>query len=167
MPAVFDSLVRRQGLTPHVAWRVAYVVPFVIIVSIALGMLFLCDDTPTGKWADRGQAAVKSYTEEGSETSSSIQSSSPSPLMSNRPSAEFEKKGDVSTRITAIDAEAQRPQRQTEASGDVIVEPTVKESLAVLFSKESLALAGPYAASFGMLPQLTENVEDVLSLTDS
>lgn len=48
MPAIYDSLVHSQGLTPHRAWRVAYVAPFIIIVTLALAMLFLCEDTPTG-----------------------------------------------------------------------------------------------------------------------
>lgn len=53
MPAIYDFLVHSQGLTPHRAWRVAYVVPFIIIVELALSMLFLCDDTPTGRWSQR------------------------------------------------------------------------------------------------------------------
>src|SRR5436305_6668099 len=55
MPAVFDSLVHR-GLTPHVGWRVSYVVPGILIVAVALGMLILGEDTPTGKWSERGNA---------------------------------------------------------------------------------------------------------------
>lgn len=51
--SVLDSLVRR-GLTPHVAWRVSFVtVPFVIVVFMAMMILFLAPDTPTGKWQDR------------------------------------------------------------------------------------------------------------------
>jgi len=56
MPAIFDSLVHKRGLTPHVAWRVSFIVPFILIVCTAVGMLLLCQDTPTGKWADRHQS---------------------------------------------------------------------------------------------------------------
>jgi MFS transporter, NNP family, nitrate/nitrite transporter len=52
MPAVFDSLVQNQGLTPHVAWRVAFVVPGICITAVALALL-LCPNTPTGKWSGR------------------------------------------------------------------------------------------------------------------
>ena len=59
MPAIFDSLVTNQHLTPHVAWRVSFVVPFILISAIALGMLLFCEDTPTGAWADRHEAVAK------------------------------------------------------------------------------------------------------------
>ena len=53
MPAIFDSLVQRQHMTPHVAWRVAYIVPFILIIATALLILFACPDAPTGKWSTR------------------------------------------------------------------------------------------------------------------
>lgn len=53
MPAIFDSLVQRQHLKPHVAWRVAFVVPFVFIVVAALTIIIACPDAPTGKWSTR------------------------------------------------------------------------------------------------------------------
>jgi hypothetical protein len=43
-----------RGLTPHVAWRVSFVtVPFVIVVTVGLLILFFAPDTPFGKWEDR------------------------------------------------------------------------------------------------------------------
>ncbi len=53
MPAIFDSLVQRQHLKPHTAWRVAFVVPFILIIMTALLILFACPDAPTGKWSTR------------------------------------------------------------------------------------------------------------------
>jgi NNP family nitrate/nitrite transporter-like MFS transporter len=41
-------------LTPHVAWRVSFVtVPFIIVMTMAIAILLLCPDTPTGAWKDR------------------------------------------------------------------------------------------------------------------
>merc|ERR1711981_918397 len=60
MPAIFNSLVQR-GLTPHTAWRVAFVVPGILIVSTAALMLLLTDDCPTGKWSEREQAAQANF----------------------------------------------------------------------------------------------------------
>jgi MFS transporter, NNP family, nitrate/nitrite transporter len=41
-------------LTAHVAWRVSFVtVPFIIVMVLAMAILFLCPDTPTGAWKDR------------------------------------------------------------------------------------------------------------------
>jgi NNP family nitrate/nitrite transporter-like MFS transporter len=53
MPAIYDSLMQSRGLPSHKAWRVAYIVPFIIITAVAMCMLFLCEDTPTGKWSER------------------------------------------------------------------------------------------------------------------
>ena len=53
MPAIFNSLVHRQGLTEHVAWRVAFVVPFILITATAVVKILTCPDTPTGKWSSR------------------------------------------------------------------------------------------------------------------
>lgn len=53
MPAIFDSLVHRQHLPAHKAWRVAFVVPFVLIVVTALLLVVTCPDAPTGKWSSR------------------------------------------------------------------------------------------------------------------
>ncbi|MCJ1279141.1 hypothetical protein MMC21_006965 [Puttea exsequens] len=53
MPAIFNSLVQRQGLTEHVAWRVAFVVPFILITVTAVIMILACPDTPTGMWSSR------------------------------------------------------------------------------------------------------------------
>ena len=53
MPAIFDSLVQHQHLTPHTAWRVAFVVPFVLIAVTALLIIIACPDAPTGEWSSR------------------------------------------------------------------------------------------------------------------
>ena len=51
--SVLDSLVAR-GYTPHVAWRISFVVvPFIIVMFMAMMILFFAPDTPTGKWEDR------------------------------------------------------------------------------------------------------------------
>ena len=65
MPAIFDSLVNQQHLTPHVAWRVAFIVPFIVIVAVSLAMILLAPDTPTGKWSERHLAAQQNLASHG------------------------------------------------------------------------------------------------------
>ena len=50
MPAVYDSLVHRWGHSAGEAWRITFVVPLVCLIICGLALLFLCDDTPMGKW---------------------------------------------------------------------------------------------------------------------
>src|SRR5271156_4447336 len=63
--SVLDSLVAR-GYTPHVAWRVSFVVvPFIIVMFMAMMILFFAPDTPAGKWENRhlNNAAAVTKTE--------------------------------------------------------------------------------------------------------
>lgn len=53
MPAIFDSLVQHQGLTPHTAWRVTFLAPFIMMAVSAVFIIVACPDTPTGKWSSR------------------------------------------------------------------------------------------------------------------
>merc|ERR1711964_856578 len=135
MPAIFDSLVKNQGLTPHVAWRVAFIVPFIIITAIAMGILFTGEDCPAGKWENRHQmldAVVVAPSSHNSIMEKSADSTTKSDSVKADPEA-------ANTR-TAIDT----------AEGEVVVAPTMKEGLAVLCSLQTLALAAPYAC----LPEL-------------
>ncbi|KAL9099664.1 MAG: hypothetical protein Q9163_004865 [Psora crenata] len=55
MPAIFDSLLQRQHVSEHIAWRITFVVPFILITLTALLMLVTCPDTPTGSWSLRSR----------------------------------------------------------------------------------------------------------------
>ncbi|KAF3902959.1 hypothetical protein ABW20_dc0101711 [Dactylellina cionopaga] len=54
MPAIYDSFVHDRGLSSHVAWRVSYVVPGILIVAMAIAILAFGEDTPNGPWKNRG-----------------------------------------------------------------------------------------------------------------
>ncbi|EPS25438.1 hypothetical protein PDE_00371 [Penicillium oxalicum 114-2] len=155
MPAIFDSLVSARGMSAHTAWRVAYVVPFIVIVSVALGMLFLCEDTPTGKWADRHlwmeKAPATQSPLEGKvvDLASGVSSSGPSttPSLYNMGLDDIEKKGARSPRTVEKDPSSMG--QITTLQPDTVVAPTRKEALSVAFSLPTVALAVPYACSFG------------------
>ncbi|KAF9883729.1 hypothetical protein FE257_003021 [Aspergillus nanangensis] len=146
MPAIFDSLVRQQGLPTHKAWRVAYVVPFIIIVVLALGMLFTCEDTPTGKWADRHLWVEENSPSEGNIVDLSSGNPSSRASMTNIV-GEIEKKG-IET-PTAVDHEAQMIGQLDALRSETVVALTLKDALKTALSLHTLALALPYACSFG------------------
>ncbi|EKD17660.1 uncharacterized protein L3040_003541 [Drepanopeziza brunnea f. sp. 'multigermtubi'] len=134
MPAIFDSLVNDQNLTPHVAWRVSFIVPFIIITAVALGILFMCEDCPAGVWANRHQILDNIV---------AVPSSPTSILAKTGPAGEH-------TYASEPDQEAANTRSAIEkAEHEVVVAPTVKEGLAVLFSLQTLSLAAQYACSFG------------------
>ncbi|KAL1883444.1 hypothetical protein Plec18167_002448 [Paecilomyces lecythidis] len=152
MPAVFDSLVHQQGLTPHKAWRVAYIVPFIIITAVALGMLFTCEDTPTGKWSERNKWMEQQHSEgapvkhEIVDTKSGIRANDSSSPPSESSSV-LEKKS-PRPQDTIADQEAQTSEGDS-AYAEVVVAPTTKETLRVIFSLATLSVATAYACSFG------------------
>ncbi|KAL4809357.1 major facilitator superfamily domain-containing protein [Aspergillus unguis] len=154
MPAIFDSLVKDQHLTAHKAWRVAYIVPFILIVAAALGMLFTCDDTPTGKWSQRHiwmkEREQTQFQNNIVDLNSGPQSSRPSgpPSITTNVVPDVEKKGTQ----TPLDTSRRQSQSLGDLSPlhtDVPVSPTRAEALKVVFSLATLAVAIPYACSFG------------------
>ncbi|KAI9788559.1 MAG: hypothetical protein M1816_006808 [Peltula sp. TS41687] len=155
MPAIYDSLVRRNHLTPHKAWRVAFIVPFILITSTAIFMLLLCPDTPTGKWSERhlatqqniaahqveGQVVdVPSITDRKALSSSGTPSESPSD----------EKLKHESKHDNSYDHEAQVGENEMiESQSEVVVKPTFREMLKVITSPQTLVLCAGYFNSFG------------------
>lgn len=136
MPALFDALVHSQGLTPHVAWRVSFVLPFVIVTATAAGMLLLCDDTPTGKWSERHLVIEGIPSTPPSEVATlHLNSSKEKARDPEQSPAESINQG----RTTAIEL----------SSAELVEAPSFQRTLRVVFSLQSLALAAPYACSFG------------------
>lgn len=151
MPAVYDSLISAQGLTPHKAWRVAYVIPFIIIVSLALCMLFTCDDTPTGKWSERHIWMKENNNADIVDINSGNPSLHPSGTPSvNQVVADVEKKGGAETEPpTNIDHEAQSVGQMGVFKPDATVAPSFAQTVKIIFSLSTMAVAIPYACSFG------------------
>lgn len=153
MPAVYDSLVLSRGLSPHKAWRVAYIVPFIIITVIALGMLFFCEDTPTGKWSDRHFLMKESSSTITDGNIIDINSGNPSSGASTAPSVrnlgtiDIEKKGTQSPQV--VDKDSSETGEIDTLKRESVVSPSRKEALEVTFSLSTFAVAVPYACSFG------------------
>lgn len=144
MPAIFDSLVHQQGLTPHVAWRVAFIVPFILITFTAITMLIFCPDTPVGSWADRHSAVVTT----GIVPPTSSEEPSPPPSTNEKDTTTKSDYKDTST--VESDAGTNEADRALDiAKGEVITAPTLKEILRIFISPQTLALTFPYFCSFG------------------
>ena len=157
MPAIFDSLVSRQHLSAHKAWRVAFIVPFICITAVAIAMLICCPDTPTGKWSERHLAAQENLAEHGITgdivdlPTEKADTKSPS-VGSDSPSKEGKLVFDASGKQAGShDHEAQIGEQQMldTARGEVIAKPSIKEAIPVVFSLQTLVVAGCYFCTFG------------------
>lgn len=154
MPAIFDSLVRRQGLTPHVAWRVAFIVPFILITATATGMLLTCQDTPTGKWSERHQH-IQQNLETGQRNGSIVAIPAIGMVASSdshtaKDTVLSGEKKDVSRPSSEVDEAAHGGDAVVESyTHEIVQAPTGKEILAVICSLQTLTMAGCYFCSFG------------------
>ncbi|OCK83563.1 nitrate transporter-like protein [Lepidopterella palustris CBS 459.81] len=143
MPAIFDSLIAHSGLKAHVAWRVAFIVPFLLITATAFAMLLFGEDTPNGKWADRG-LAIQSIDGRIVDTAGSVVDK---PLSTTTLSTAEKEKGKAhdteiesqTGEVTVIDA----------YQHETVQKPSFKEAMPVIFSLQTLTLASCYLCSFG------------------
>ncbi|EGX88691.1 nitrate transporter CrnA [Cordyceps militaris CM01] len=143
MPAIFDSLVARQHLTPHVAWRVAFFVPFLLITFTALGMMLFCDDCATGKWSERHDAVKGNLRRHGLEMP--VSSAQEKAL----PAAEDAFAERMGHEVVCHDAEFSDQELLDVAHGEVVKSPTFKDAVMVMISPQTVVLAAVYMCSFG------------------
>jgi NNP family nitrate/nitrite transporter-like MFS transporter len=158
MPAIFDSLVHGRGLTPHVAWRVAFIVPFILIVATAVGMLLLCPDTPTGKWSERHMHVQQNLQAHGITAQivdipgNITDRKSYSEGTTTPDDQKIQAENDIARAKHAdYDHEAQMSSEKMleEAQGEVIVKPSFKEAFEVICTPQTLVTAMCYFCSFG------------------
>ncbi|KAF5878402.1 putative nitrate transporter protein [Botrytis fragariae] len=174
MPAIVDSLILNQGLTAHVAWRVSFIVPFILITTTAISMLILCPDTPTGKWSDRHLVVQQNLRAHGIHSPSDKIVSVPGSITDRKPGNIHSPTDPVSSSNSIfgnekrLEEEAQiasakhstaepynneatlPPQEMlTIARGEVIQKPSFKEALNVILTPQTLLVASCYFCSFG------------------
>ena len=154
MPAIFNSLVK-DGLTKHVAWRVSFVVPGILIVSVALLLVLLCPDCPTGKWSDRERAAesnLRSHSVDGGVVAvpGEISAHRGSDSNTDIGSKEDSKIGNEDEKhYTDNEAHVGAEQMIEAAKGEVIQKPTPREIAKVIFSLQCLVTGACYFCTFG------------------
>jgi NNP family nitrate/nitrite transporter-like MFS transporter len=166
MPLIFDSLREDRGLTPHVAWRVAFIVPFILIVATALGMALLCPDTPTGKWSERHlatRALLDAHLPASQSTAimEKTDSSNTSPERDNYQGEKGEKSVhsnppdtvDIGTGSVSIATDHEAPMSHQDmvntAQREIVVAPSFKEAMHVILSLQTLFHCATYICSFG------------------
>lgn len=159
MPAVYSSLVR-DGLATHKAWRVSFIVPGILIVFVALCLLLLCDDTPTGKWNDRFAAAeenIRRHSVTGVVDVPGTVTDVPGNITDAPIPVDKEREHSLGT---ASDEEKPHGWKDNEhqttdqemldtARGEVIQKPSFKEVASVMISPQTIVTAACYFCTFG------------------
>ncbi|KAJ4290870.1 hypothetical protein N0V90_010066 [Kalmusia sp. IMI 367209] len=143
MPAVYNSLVKKQHIAPHKAWRISFIVPGILIVFVALCLLLLCDDTPTGKWSEHISAAEDSLRRHSIVTVTGTITDAPSPSEKDTtPPLDDDKPKDIEAPYS-IQADLDT------ARGEIIQKPSAKTILGVMFNLHTLVPAACYFCTFG------------------
>ncbi|KAF2459534.1 major facilitator superfamily domain-containing protein [Lineolata rhizophorae] len=146
MPAVYNSLVRDEGLSPHVGWRVAFVVPGIVIVATAVTMLLFCDDCPSGKWRDRELAAqenLRRHSVVGAPVNV------PGELTDKKIETETPNLSDEEKLYDSNEVHLSQREMEDTAKGEVIRKPSMKEIIKVCTSIQTIMLGAAYFCSFG------------------
>lgn len=156
MPAVFDSLVASQHLRPHVAWRVAFIVPFIIITAVAIGMLLVCDDCPTGKWSERHASVQTNASAAGIVTPSETPSiSEKNPAAAGGATASSSDEAAIAKHEAKMESysrdagDLSDAELLAAAKHEVVQKPTFAEAVRVTFAPQTIVVAACYVCSFG------------------
>ena len=168
MPAVYDSLVHNHGHTPGEAWRLTFLVPLCMLIACGLGLLLLCEDTPMGKWNERHMKVQQNLQShgiqeeivnvDGTVTDSPLSkqhSSGAGTASADEEKATANKTDDSKSDDQELhglndhEADITRAEAIETAQGEIVVKPTFKEGMSVVFSLHGLFHVATYACSFG------------------
>ncbi|OWP01234.1 hypothetical protein B2J93_5514 [Marssonina coronariae] len=161
MPAIYDSLHLDRHLTPHVAWRVTFIIPFILITSVAICLFVLCQDTPTGQWSERHMAVQRNLQTQGFIGGNIVPvpgaitdrklSGNSSPMMYPDGKQLDEEAGVTRAKHDSMNNQATIGEQDMVeiARGEVVEKPTVKEFISVVFSPQTAVVAFCYFCSFG------------------
>ena len=160
MPAIFNSLVQRQHLTPHVAWRVSFVVPFILITSTAIVMILTCPDTPTGRWSSRALDTQRNLTMRDTFFSSAGHRKDNRQRSQERKglgSSTNSSGGDISNNTIGLnrrdgsysEMRAHEDDILTAASWELVEKPSLQSAFKTISSLPTLTLIVAYFCSFG------------------
>ena len=147
MPSIFDSLVANQGYSPHVAWRITFIVPGVVILTVASGLFLLCQDTPTGKWADRHLAAQQNLNAHGINATivdvpGGVMDKKPSVKSGSASPPDMEKGGERKLSTSAGKEAVFSEEKMVEtAKGEIIAKPTALTIVKTMVKPQVLVLA--------------------------
>ena len=153
MPALFDSLVQRRHLSDDVAWRVAFVIPFILITLTALVMILTCPDTPTGAWSARTQEVQRHLDMRDTFFDSGVgpnrKGITPSTDSVASPGLSNDTIKLNPTRDNHPETQVLEDDLLAAASWELVEKPTVKGSTTAIFSLSTLAVSVAYFCSFG------------------
>jgi MFS transporter, NNP family, nitrate/nitrite transporter len=152
MPAVYDSFIAHH-FKPHEAWRRAFFAPFAIITGMAILLLLLCPDTPTGKWSERFNAVEHNLQAEYAAGHvvghSGLGETHHQHSVTGHHHHEKHQKDEKSSQVSGDVEQGTVIEVDAEYSHEVVQKPTFKEIMMVAISPQTIVLCLCYFCSFG------------------
>ncbi|ORY62194.1 nitrate transporter [Pseudomassariella vexata] len=150
MPAVFDSFVAR-GYNTGTSWRIAFIVPLVVVIVTGVSLIVFCPDTPTGKWSGRHLHAIENlhrHEVDNSGVLMDIPDSVADKVSSHGtiPSYEHEQEKKPKPEHEAVLSKDEMLQT---ANGEVVAKPSFGEALKVFVCPQTFFHMVTYFCSFG------------------
>ena len=151
MPAIFDSLVNHRGLSDDRAWRLAFLVPLLLILTTAGLIAWICPDTPTGPWSARHRALNHQLSTRDMFVSTArsrdggINEKNAPPVIKRLDSTQSDSIG----LNDHGDVEYQEDDLLAAASWELVQKPTISQSVNAVFSIQAVSLFFLHFSSFG------------------
>ncbi|CAL3964304.1 unnamed protein product [Diplocarpon coronariae] len=143
------------------AGGVTFIIPFILITSVAICLFVLCQDTPTGQWSERHMAVQRNLQTQGFIGGNIVPvpgaitdrklSGNSSPMMYPDGKQLDEEAGVTRAKHDSMNNQATIGEQDMVeiARGEVVEKPTVKEFISVVFSPQTAVVAFCYFCSFG------------------
>lgn len=149
MPAIFESFVNQQHLSHHVAWRVTFVIPFILITATAVVMIVTCPDTPTGSWSSRTRDVQRHLDMRDTffSTKGNRKKGNALSIDSQNDTVKLNSRRDLSS---STEAPTREDDLLTAASWELVEKPTVQNSAKALSCLPTMTLVVAYFCSFGI-----------------
>jgi NNP family nitrate/nitrite transporter-like MFS transporter len=154
MPAVLDSFTAR-GYSDGVAWRLTFIVPLIATIVTGLCLLLLCPDTPTGKWSERHLHAEQNLHSHGVDENIAsggvvdVPGNIADKASTNGSGAIDEPEKRLDSSKFDHEVAISKEEMLEIAKGEIVVKPTFKEGMSVLFSPQTAFHVSTYFCSFG------------------
>lgn len=145
MPAVYDSFRLSRGYSSHVAWRLSFVIPTIILIALGVITIFFCQDTPTGPWATRHEDLARLAAQQPSSISVLDEEALAQRLSEVKEDSSSGKKSEGSF-VRAEVNEAATPAglgKEGAVVYEAVLAPSLREIIPALMCPQTLMLAAP------------------------
>lgn len=159
MPAIFDSLVDNHGLDSSVAWRVTFIVPFILIIATTVMMIVFCPDTPFGSWSARHRAINRQLATRDMFVSTARPNKTRESHAGSDDKIVLSQNAQIGTKPISVGGESDDVENDdpvgaeqnvmAAASWELVQRPTTAQTLRAVLSLHTLTVVATYFCSFG------------------